>query len=305
MIEKLIIKRTLRFLNTFLAIAIMSTVFSSLDACRKKRLHKRSLSGSKSSGDLLEVATLARIDNTKKEDGRSSRGRLNKHPHLNLRGNKGWNSQKKLIESLLLDYKDPQEGCKYEVSLYMSAKEIDDAILKVALQIYEVYGQCRKPVVLVPVLEGGSKFAERLKEKLASMEMYVQSVSVRYQSYGDDFESGKEVTKSGFEVLEKMAAKNGGKLDAHIVGIDDVFETGGTVTEISNYIMEAIKPRSLAWGILLDKEVGERKGIKKPDFAGRKITDNYFLVGFGMDLFKYCREFLNIFVVKEVPIEEK
>jgi hypoxanthine phosphoribosyltransferase len=66
----------------------------------------------------------------------------------------------------------------------------------------------------------------------------------------------------------------------HVLLIDDILDTGKTITLVSGLI-EKLNPASLKTCVLLDKQ-GRREVAFEADFVGFKIPDK-FVVGYGLD----------------------
>jgi hypoxanthine phosphoribosyltransferase len=66
----------------------------------------------------------------------------------------------------------------------------------------------------------------------------------------------------------------------HVLLIDDILDTGKTITLVSGLI-EKLNPASLKTCVLLDKQ-GRREVSFEADFVGFKIPDK-FVVGYGLD----------------------
>jgi hypoxanthine phosphoribosyltransferase len=66
----------------------------------------------------------------------------------------------------------------------------------------------------------------------------------------------------------------------HVLLIDDILDTGKTITLVSGLILK-LKPASLRTCVLLDKQ-GRREVPFEADFVGFKIPDK-FVVGYGLD----------------------
>jgi hypoxanthine phosphoribosyltransferase len=65
-----------------------------------------------------------------------------------------------------------------------------------------------------------------------------------------------------------------------VLVVDDILDTGLTLAKIREMILK-LHPRSLKFGVLLEKDVPHNEGFRA-DFVGFRIP-NKFVVGYGLD----------------------
>jgi len=81
----------------------------------------------------------------------------------------------------------------------------------------------------------------------------------------------------------------------HIIIVDDILDTGKTLSALRNFIM-GLSPESVETCVLLDKS-SERTVNVECKYKGFKIPDE-FVVGYGLDFDEYYRNLPYIAVIK-------
>jgi len=119
---------------------------------------------------------------------------------------------------------------------------------------------------------------------------------LRARSYGMNDCSSGHVEISGLD-LTKLK-------DRHIIVVEDVIDTGGTLSHVIA-VMKAAGCASIKVCALLDKRItAENKRLRQLDFVGFSVP-NYFLVGHGLDYADSYRECADIWVVSNLGMEKK
>lgn len=127
-----------------------------------------------------------------------------------------------------------------------------------------------EPALMVGVLTGGVVFLADLIRAMPDQPMEVDFLAAR--SY-----AGKE--SSGEVLLTHDLSAS--VVDRHVVLVEDIVDTGLTLTRIREALM-ARRPQSLRVVTLLDKP-SRRRVPFRPDLVGFEIEDR-FVVGYGLDL---------------------
>jgi len=130
-------------------------------------------------------------------------------------------------------------------------------------------------IVLVPILTGSIVFLADLIRHLPQ-KLRIGVVSVR--SY-----HGKSTESKNFALRSEIPQSLAGK---HVIIVDDILDTGKTLSVISSIIREQ-NPASLKTCVLLRKRV-ENRPLLNADYIGFDIPDE-FVVGFGLDYDDYYR----------------
>lgn len=152
-----------------------------------------------------------------------------------------------------------------DFKLLLSKDQIDRRLEEIAEQINQEYQG--KEITLVMIMKGALCLAADLLRKLTvpcSLE-YVQASSY----------TGKVSGELKLRGLEDIALQN-----RHVILIDDIFDTGKTLTEIRKELLHQ-KPASLKTLVLLSKNK-VRSTDYAPDYVLFSIEDE-FVIGYGLD----------------------
>lgn len=159
-----------------------------------------------------------------------------------------------------------------EIRVLYSKSKIQSIVRSLARQIDTDYKNNKKPksLVVISVLKGAFIFTADLIRELS---LPVQLEFVRISSYGSKQVSSGKV-EAPLLLLPDLSRKD-------ILIVEDIIDSGRTVTFLKEYIRDQFKPKSLKVVCLLNKEARREVDIK-PDYIGFEV-DDYFLVGYGLD----------------------
>ena len=127
-----------------------------------------------------------------------------------------------------------------------------------------------KPLVVISVLKGAFIFTADL---IREIKIPVQLEFVRISSYGSATVSSGRID-APLLLLPNLSGRD-------ILMVEDIVDSGKTVSFLKEYIRDQYKPRSLKVACLLNKEARREVDIKA-DYVGFEV-DDYFLVGYGLD----------------------
>jgi hypoxanthine phosphoribosyltransferase len=185
-----------------------------------------------------------------------------------------------ITETTPLSY---EHVCK-NLELYIDKAQLDARIQELAMAINERYAGVEELTILC-VLKGSFMFASDLVKYL---NVACQLEFIRLASYGDSMHSSGEV-KSVNLTLPNLAEK-------HVLVLEDIIDTGLTLSFLMNYLRNLHHTESLALAVLLDKAECRKPEAKDIicDFVGFQI-DNDFVVGYGLDFAGYFRNLPEIY----------
>jgi hypoxanthine phosphoribosyltransferase len=185
-----------------------------------------------------------------------------------------------ITETTPLSY---EHVCK-NLELYIDKAQLDARIQELAMAINERYAGVEELTILC-VLKGGFMFASDLVKYL---NVPCQLEFIRLASYGDSMHSSGEV-KSVNLTLPNLA-------DKHVLVLEDIIDTGLTLSFLMNYLRNLHHTESLALAVLLDKAECRKPEAQDIicDFVGFQI-DNDFVVGYGLDFAGYFRNLPEIY----------
>jgi len=146
-------------------------------------------------------------------------------------------------------------------------EQIKARVRELGNEIRAVFGSGE--FTIISIINGAVMFTADLMREIDNP---VRLDCVRISSYGDKTKSvgAPHVVSS----LTIDIAKR------HVLLIDDILDTGKTITLVSGLIQK-LNPASLRTCVLLDKQ-GRREVPFEADFVGFKIPDK-FVVGYGLD----------------------
>jgi hypoxanthine phosphoribosyltransferase len=168
------------------------------------------------------------------------------------------------------------------LSLLISEEEIQKKVLAIAKHIRQDYEG--KEILIIMILKGALCFVADLIRNLPS-ELFTLEC-IRCKSYGLQ---GMQRTRVVIEGLEGIEIQ--GK---HILLIDDIFDSGETLSAVVTQIQEKV-PASLKTLVLLSKQIARQVSFE-PDHALMKIHDE-FVVGYGLDYREYYRGLKDIYKI--------
>ncbi len=127
-----------------------------------------------------------------------------------------------------------------------------------------------KSLVVISVLKGAFIFTADL---IREIKLPVQLEFVKISSYGSGTASGGRLD-APLLLLPDLKGRD-------ILIVEDIVDSGRTVSFLKEYIRDQYKPKSLKVACLLNKEARREVDIK-PDYIGFEV-DDCFLVGYGLD----------------------
>lgn len=188
-----------------------------------------------------------------------------------------------------LIYPDDYQG--HLNSLMISRSEILDSVKAVALQIHEDYADIRP--VMVCVLKGANPFFQHLLEALQDLKHGYTTEYLRASSYQGTLTTGT-VKIGGGLVYGSLEGK-------HVILVEDIVDTGTTLSQVMPAIQEKITVKSMEVCSLLVKrlEVPPKVDAKYICFS----IPNHFIIGYGLDYNELYRDLRDIWVISQAGID--
>jgi hypoxanthine phosphoribosyltransferase len=166
---------------------------------------------------------------------------------------------------------------------YIDRREIFGIVESLANTISTKYAG--QELVMIGVLKGSMVFMSDLVRQLENVKVYIDFV--RLHSVGRSKEN------HGTIVLSKDLSTQ--IMDRNVLIVEEIIDTGRAL----NFLKQRIKlagPRSIEVVTLFDKPY--KRAVSSPaDYIGKKIDDQ-FIVGYGLDLEDYGRNFEDLFYLK-------
>lgn len=164
---------------------------------------------------------------------------------------------------------------------YIKKEQIDARIKEIAEAIKR---DCegKRPLFLC-VLNGAFPFASDL---FRAVDMDAEISFIRLKSY-----EGTDTTG----VVKEVLGLNEDIKDRVVIVIEDIIDTGNTITRLVNDYLKPKQPEMLKIATLLFKPESLQCDVK-PDYVGFEISPK-FIVGFGLDIDGLARNLNDIYVL--------
>ena len=166
---------------------------------------------------------------------------------------------------------------------YIDAKEIKAIVEALGNTLSQKYQD--QDLVLIGVLKGSMVFLADLVREIKGVKVYVDFVKLQAV--------GRSKENHGTIVISKDFTTN--VMDRNVVIIEEIVDTGRALSFLKKRIQLG-SPKSLEVVTLFDKPYRRTVNIQ-PDMTGKKIDDQ-FIVGYGLDLEDFGRNFEQLFYLK-------
>lgn len=173
--------------------------------------------------------------------------------------------------------------------ILVSEKEMGKIVRQISDKIIENYHNIDNILVFY-VLEGAKFFATNLKNNLSLSDQKFHFAAIKANSYYHS------TTSSGEVKLDLMGNQEMIK-GSHILVVDDIFDTGNTLTKIKNQL-EELGAISVKTCVMIERYCENPRQIEV-DFKGITLSTDEFLIGCGLDYQGHLRELPYIATVKK------
>lgn len=170
-----------------------------------------------------------------------------------------------------------------KLTLLMSREEIAKAVARIAREIErDLSGNRTEPPILIGVLKGAFVFTADLSREL---KVPVEVGFVRTTSYGlNDLPSDKVSIIQGIEMDIR---------GRDVILVEDIVDRGLTITTLIEHLEERA-PASVRICTLLSRPSANNINS---DYIGVSITDDSFIVGYGMDYKERYRDLPELYTI--------
>lgn len=169
--------------------------------------------------------------------------------------------------------------------LIITPQQIDQAIHQLAAEINTQFAETERPVIILPVMNGGLILGGHLISRLEFPLIVDYLHATRYR----DSTSGNDLQ---WKVKPQQPLKG-----RSLLIVDDIFDEGFTLQAVLDYCKEQ-EVASVHTVVLVEKEHPRPKANIKCDFTGLRVEDKY-VFGFGMDYKGYHRNLNAIYAVSD------
>ena len=188
----------------------------------------------------------------------------------------------------------PPEDTDVVAEVLYSESAIKARVAELGVEIAEYYrdvSQGSEGLVVLPVMSGAMIFAADLTRAMRPRVKGMVVETIKAKSY--------EGTSSSGTVKVDANASQINVKDKDVLLVEDIVDTGGTMVTLENALYEngAASVRMVS---LIDKTIGRSTETSslKPHWAGFKLTENKFVVGYGLDFNGAYRELEYVGVLK-------
>eukprot|EP01031_Cornospumella_fuschlensis_P037966 gene37966-46124_t len=173
---------------------------------------------------------------------------------------------------------------------------IQDRVQKMVDHLASEYSD--KPVYFLCVLKGSAVFFGDILRLWFQKQEYLHLPTeydyIRVKSYDGTSSTGK-VQISGIHDIRALQ-------DKHVVIVEDIIDTGLTMSSLVEFIKHKVSPASIRVVSLLEKRTG-KPSLYKADMVGFSIPD-LFVVGYGMDFNEAFRDLRHLAVINKAGYEK-
>lgn len=166
---------------------------------------------------------------------------------------------------------------------YIEEQEIQTIVKSLAHTIDQKYKG--EELVLIGVLKGSNVFLSDLVKNIRNVKVYIDFVSLSAV--------GRSKESNGSIIIKKDIQTN--ILDKNVLVVEEIIDTGRALHFLKNRLIQS-SPRNIEIITLFDKPYKRAVPIKA-DYIGKQIEDQ-FIVGYGLDLDEYGRNFSDIYYLK-------
>ena len=157
----------------------------------------------------------------------------------------------------------------------ITEEQIKGRVHELAQEIYEFFSEKKiEFIYLIFILTSSFVFASDLMRVLSKLGLKIQTDVISVKSYVG-MESG-EISINPDDIYRHNLN------DKNILIVDDILDTGKTLTYVKKQILEAYNPKILEFCCFLEKDKPDRDFDFKVRFLGFMIPD-LFVVGYGLD----------------------
>lgn len=178
------------------------------------------------------------------------------------------------------------------MEVIINEEQIEEKVQDLAQKIYDFFNNKKVDFIyLIFILTSSFMFASDLMRILSQLGLKIQTDVISVKSYVG--------TKSGDIIVNPDDIYRQNLNDKNILIVDDILDTGKTLTYVRKQILEAYKPKILEFCCFLVKDRPKRKLDFDVRFIGFRIPD-LFVVGYGLDYEGKHRELPYITEIKQL-----
>ncbi len=168
--------------------------------------------------------------------------------------------------------------------IIVTEDEICLATTRIAEQINNDF--CGEEVVFVTILNGAFMFATDLIKKV-NLNCYIDFMQC--STYGD-----KTVSSGNFVIKKDLVMDVSGK---NVIVVEDILDSGYTMKNLLEYLKNK-NPKTIRVATFIDKPARRAENVCA-DYVGVTMSEDHFIVGYGLDYAQKYRNLPYIGILKE------
>lgn len=175
--------------------------------------------------------------------------------------------------------------------IIMSEEEILNACKRIGAAISQDLKNEKKPPVILGVMKGALHFMCDLVKQI-TIPIFLDYIQI--SSYFGVENTGKITLLKdiGFDLNDRT-----------VIIVEDVVDTGNSINYLVKYIKEKYNAKQILICALFNK-INAREAFIEVHYTGKVLTENKFLVGYGLDYKELLRDIPYVYVATPEEIEE-
>lgn len=170
-----------------------------------------------------------------------------------------------------------------EFEPFISSETIDTFVEKIATEINETYKNSDTPPIFIGLLNGVYMFASDLMKKI---DFECEITFIKVSSYSGLNSTGK---------VKQLLGLSCDITGRDVILLDEIVDTGCTIKNVVDTLKE-MNPKSIKVGTLIYKPNCCKVDLNI-DFIGHNMTENLFIVGYGLDYNEKLRNLPDIYIL--------
>lgn len=172
----------------------------------------------------------------------------------------------------------------------MSEEEIQSACVRLGSLISQDLRNEKKPPVIMGVMKGALHF---MCDLVKHINIPILLEYVQISSYYGEKNTGKIrlIKDIGYDLNDRT-----------VVIVEDVIDSGNSINYLINLIKEKYHPKQILICALFNK-INARESFIEVHYTGKILTENKFLVGYGLDYKELLRDIPYVYVATPEEIK--
>ena len=173
--------------------------------------------------------------------------------------------------------------------LVVSENEIQEVCKYLGRKISKDLAHESKPPLLLVVLKGAVNFAIDLSKNI-TIPVFMDYIQI--SSYSGRKSTGdiKLIHNLRFDIKDRV-----------VLIVEDVIDTGVSMDYLIHHLYANYQPKKVLVCAMFDK-INARKATVRVDYAGKILTENDFLIGYGLDYNEFDRNIPYVYIPTEEEI---